>query len=61
MIRSAALTLAAVTLRLYLPFLAMSMGFELGYSLVAWLCWVPNILFAEWLLRRDTQRRVLVA
>ncbi|TCL10016.1 putative membrane protein DUF2306 [Shimia isoporae] len=52
MIRSAALTLAAVTLRLELPILAMTVGLEVGYPLVAWLCWVPNILVAEWVVRR---------
>lgn len=61
MIRSAALTLAAVTLRVYLPILAATMGFETGYTLVAWLCWVPNALFAEWLLRRQSRRNVAVA
>ena len=58
MIRSAALTLAAVTLRLYLPILASMFGFETGYPLVAWLCWVPNVLLAEYLIRR---RRVAFA
>lgn len=53
MIRSGALTFAAVTLRLYLPLLFATLGEELGYSLVAWACWVPNLLVAEWLLRRD--------
>lgn len=57
MIRSAALTWAAVTLRLYLPVLAATLGFETGYMLVAWLCWVPNILIAEWLLRRGRAGR----
>lgn len=61
MIRSAALTLAAVTLRIYLPILAATLGFETGYTLVAWLCWVPNALFAEWLLRRDGQHRTVPA
>lgn len=52
MIRSAALTLAAVTLRLELPILAMTVGLEVGYPWVAWLCWVPNLLIAEWVVRR---------
>lgn len=54
MIRSAALTFAAVTLRVYLPVLAMGFGFETGYLIVAWLCWVPNALIAEWMLRRQS-------
>jgi len=57
MIRSAALTFAAVTLRLYLPILGATVGMEVGYPLVAWLCWVPNLLVAEWVLRRRPVRR----
>lgn len=56
--RSAALTLSAVTLRLWLPLMGATIGFEVGYPYVAWLCWVPNLLVAEWLLRR---RRVRAA
>lgn len=56
MIRSAAMTFAAVTLRLYLPFLAMGFGFETGYSMVAWLCWVPNLIIAEWLFQPKRPR-----
>lgn len=57
MMRSAALTFAAVTLRLYLPFLIMGFGFDLGYSLVSWLCWVPNVIVIEWFLRRRSKQR----
>ncbi|MVO15730.1 DUF2306 domain-containing protein [Parasedimentitalea huanghaiensis] len=53
MIRSAGLTFAAVTLRVYLPFLFMTLGEEAGYTLVAWLCWVPNLVVTEWFLRRS--------
>jgi len=55
MLRSGALTFAAVTLRLYLPFLFMGFGVETGYTIVAWLCWVPNALVAEWILRKPKQ------
>ncbi|PHY17235.1 DUF2306 domain-containing protein [Caulobacter sp. BP25] len=51
MIRSFALTLAAVTLRLYLP-LAFIPGasFVEVYQAISFLCWVPNLLLAEaWL------------
>ncbi|MCB1342242.1 MAG: DUF2306 domain-containing protein [Pseudooceanicola sp.] len=58
MIRSAALTFAAVTLRLWLPALQSVMPFEQAYTLVAWLCWVPNLLVAEWAI---LGRRVAVA
>lgn len=49
MIRSYALCFAAVTLRLYLPtFLGLlHMDFIPAYKIIAWLCWVPNILIAE--------------
>lgn len=53
MIRSAALTLAAVTLRIELPILAGIFGFETGYPIVAWTCWVPNMIAAEFWLRRS--------
>jgi len=61
MIRSAALTFAAVTLRVYLPFLFMILGEEAGYTLVAWLCWVPNLVVAEWLLLRPARRSSALA
>jgi hypothetical protein len=58
MIRSFALTLAAVTLRIYLP-LSMVAGipFETAYPVIAWLAWVPNLLVAEWWLRRSPRIR----
>ncbi|SHG52397.1 DUF2306 domain-containing protein [Cognatishimia maritima] len=59
MIRSAALTLAAVTLRLYLPFGELTVGFETAYVAIAWLAWVPNLLLAEVYLRRKP--RVIAA
>ncbi len=53
MIRSFALTFAAVTLRLYLPvFIASGMSYAKAAAFVAWLCRVPNLAFAEWRLRR---------
>ncbi|MFN0131798.1 MAG: DUF2306 domain-containing protein [Phycisphaerales bacterium] len=53
MVRSFALTLSAVTLRLWMPvFLVMGYSFEAMYQTVAWLSWVPNVLVAEWLLNR---------
>ncbi|MGH8185991.1 MAG: DUF2306 domain-containing protein [Steroidobacteraceae bacterium] len=52
MIRSYALTLAAVTLRLYLPLsLIAGVPFTIAYPPIAWVCWVPNLLVAEWLVR----------
>lgn len=53
MIRSFALTFAAVTLRLYLPLLPLfSIGFIQGYRAISFLCWVPNLLAVELYLRR---------
>jgi uncharacterized membrane protein len=52
MLRSYALIFAAVTLRLELPLLAATVGgFLPAYRAVAWLCWVPNLLWAEWYIR----------
>lgn len=48
MIRSYALTLAAVTLRIYLPLSVLTqIPFATAYPAIAWLCWVPNLLVAE--------------
>lgn len=66
MIRSFALTFAAATLRLWLgiliatqlPFLQTSYQGDFDalfvevYRVVMWLCWVPNIIFAEWFIQR---------
>jgi hypothetical protein len=48
MVRNFALTFAAVTLRLWLPGSVLSgVPFEVAYPIVAWLCWVPNLVVAE--------------
>jgi uncharacterized membrane protein len=53
MIRSYALIFAAVTLRIELPVLTAAFGdFTPAYRIIAWLCWVPNLLAAELLIRR---------
>src|SRR5207342_2433215 len=45
MIYSYAACFAAVTLRIFLPLLVMAFGdFIIAYRIVAWLCWVPNLL-----------------
>jgi uncharacterized membrane protein len=52
MIRSYALTLAAVTLRLYLPGSQIAgLSMTVAYPAIAWLCWVPNLLIAEGFVR----------
>lgn len=58
MLRNFALTFAAVMLRLYLP-VAMARGipFEAAYPVIAWLCWVPNLIAVEaWLRWRGMLR-----
>ena len=53
MIRSFALTFAAVTLRLYLPFFfANGFNYTQASNYVAWMCWIPNLMAVEWWLRR---------
>lgn len=54
MIRSFALTLAAVTLRLYLPmFFAGGLDYDRAAPWLAWISWVPNLIAAEWWLARQ--------
>lgn len=51
-VRNFALTFAAVTLRIYLPVSAAAgIPFEAAYPIIAWVCWVPNAVVAEGLLR----------
>lgn len=63
MIRNYALTYAGVTLRLWLPLLLLAplvlgqpwefdSAFANAYAAVPFLCWVPNLIVAEWLIRR---------
>ena len=60
MMRSFALTAAAITLRIYLPIVVVTHApFAAGYSLIAWICWIPNLLLAEWLLRRGRVRTAI--
>lgn len=48
-VRNFALALAAVTLRILLPVSGISgIPFALAYPAIAWLCWIPNLLLAEW-------------
>ena len=54
MIRSYALTLAAVTLRIYLPasMIGFGMSFAQVYPAISFACWVPNAIIAELILRK---------
>ncbi len=57
MIRSFALTFAAVTLRLYLPLgVIAGLTFPQIYVATAWISWVPNLLVAELYLLRERAR-----
>ncbi|HWA17153.1 MAG TPA: DUF2306 domain-containing protein [Gemmatimonadales bacterium] len=48
MVRSYALTVAAIMLRLYMPItVALGIEFDTAYRAVVWLCWVPNLLLVE--------------
>jgi len=72
MMRSYALTFAGVTLRFWVAFLGIMTiplenfsqfellldDFNRMYRLDAWLCWVPNLMVAEWLIRRKRKNRV---
>jgi hypothetical protein len=52
MIYSYAACFAAVTLRIWLPVLIIISGdFIVAYSIVAWLCWVPNLVVANLIVR----------
>lgn len=57
MIRSWALTLAAVTLRLYLPLvMILDLPFLPWYRAISFLAWVPNLIAAEFWLRRTASK-----
>jgi uncharacterized membrane protein len=49
MVRNFSFTFAAVMLRLYIPMSVVAgVEFAVAYPIIAWLCWVPNVVFAEW-------------
>jgi hypothetical protein len=54
MLRSYGLTLAGLTLRLYLPLSQiLNLPYDAAYPAIAWLCWVPNVIVVEWLILAD--------
>ncbi|MDQ2721553.1 MAG: DUF2306 domain-containing protein [Bacteroidota bacterium] len=62
MIYSYAACFSAVTLRIYLPALTILFhDFIKAYLLVAWLCWIPNIIVAYFLVKRLQSRKYKVA
>ena len=61
MIRNYALTLAGLMLRVWVPLsIPTGIDFAMAYRFIGWLCWVPNLFVAEWIVRgtRSTPRRV---
>jgi uncharacterized membrane protein len=60
MIRSFALTFAAVTLRAYLPISGLlHLDFAASYVAISFLCWIPNLAIAElYLARRGSLRAI---
>lgn len=53
MIRSFAMTFAAVILRLELfPLFAAGLEYSQAIQILAWLSWIPNLIIAEWWIRR---------
>lgn len=60
MIRSYALTFAAVTLRLWLPLsIIANLEFVAAYRVISWLCWVPNLVVAELIIRSLYPKRAV--
>lgn len=53
MIYSYAACFAAVTLRLWIPLLGIVISnFTTAYIIIAWLCWVPNLLVANLIIKQ---------
>jgi len=62
-LRNYALIFGAVTLRIWLPILIIAYGGEFlpAYRWVAWLSWVPNAMWVEWIIRRGWQPSYMLA
>ncbi len=57
MLRCYAVTLAAVTLRIYLPLSQIAgIPFDEAYPAIAWMCWVPNLIIVEWFMIEKTRK-----
>ena len=63
MIRNYALTFAAVTLRMWLPFsqAVLHMDYVLAYQIISWMCWLPNLLVATLIIHRNQLRLATTA
>lgn len=56
MIRNYSLTFAAVTLRIWLLIFILIAGienYETSYIIISWLCWIPNLLIAEFYVNKS--------
>lgn len=59
MIYSYAACFSAVTLRIYLPLLVLYFNnFNQAYVIVAWLCWVPNVVVAYFLVKKSINKGI---
>ena len=60
MILSFSLTVSALTLRLWKMLIVMAFAPPPmdAYRIVAWLGWVPNLIFALWLINRQTGKKL---
>ena len=57
MIYSYAACFAAVTLRIWLPILTIIYGdFSKAYLVVAWLCWIPNLIVGYLIIRKTAHQ-----
>ncbi len=60
MIYSYAACFAGAALRIWLPILGIIFGdFITAYTIVAWLCWVPNLMVAYFITKRTKRMGVL--
>jgi hypothetical protein len=58
--RSAALTFAAVTLRIYLPLtMVLGLPYDASYDVIAWVAWLPNLLVVLWWEQRSPRKRLV--
>lgn len=58
MMRNFAMTFGAVTLRLMLgTSFALDIPFAIAYPVIAWICWPPNLLVAELVIRSRPRTR----
>lgn len=59
MIRNYALTFAGVMLRVWSPLSGVvGIDFLMAYRAIAWLCWAPNLIFAQWVISQTRKSQV---